>query len=148
MRDEVALVVVQSVVPVVEVFGEVDLFSCPEGGFCFLVHLPYLDRCKPSTFESTLRVPRVVNTNLVILDGEKHKAVRIFLKERLVCLLWFDRRCHSRCDFLLRIVKLDKGLLELKVVEKRGRDVRWKILLVDGLELQFLCRRVAHLEVL
>ena len=40
--DEVTLVVVQSVVPVVEVFGEVNFFSGPEGGFRFLVHLPYL----------------------------------------------------------------------------------------------------------
>ena len=40
--NEVALVVIQSVVPVVEVFGEVDFFGGPEGCFCFLVHLPYL----------------------------------------------------------------------------------------------------------
>ena len=44
MGDEVALVVVESVVPVVEVFGEVDFFGGPEGGFGFLVHLPYLCR--------------------------------------------------------------------------------------------------------
>lgn len=42
VRYEVALVVVQSVVPIVEVFGEIDFFSGPKGGFCFLVHLPYL----------------------------------------------------------------------------------------------------------
>ena len=40
--NEVTLVVVQSVVPVVEVFGEVNFFGGPEGSFGFLVHLPYL----------------------------------------------------------------------------------------------------------
>ena len=40
--DEIALVVIQSIIPVVEVFGEVNFFGGPEGGFRFLVHLPYL----------------------------------------------------------------------------------------------------------
>ena len=40
--DEIALVVVESIVPVMQVFGEVNFFGSPEGGFCFLVHLPYL----------------------------------------------------------------------------------------------------------
>ena len=42
MRDEEAFVIVQSVVPVVKVFGEVDFFGGPEGGFGFFVHLPDL----------------------------------------------------------------------------------------------------------
>ena len=93
-------------------------------------------------------MPRVVNTDLVILDGEKHKAVRILLKERLICLLRFNRRCNSRCHFLFRVENLDEWFLELQVVENRGRDVRWMILLIEGLEFKFLCRRVTHLEVL
>ena len=81
MGDEVALVVVQSVVPVVEVFGEVNFFGGPERGFRFLVHLPYLieNMCKPRTTKHTLRVPRRVNTDLMVLDWEEHEAVRIFL---------------------------------------------------------------------
>ena len=42
MGDEVALVVVQSVVPVVQVLGEINLLGRPEGGLGFFVHLPYL----------------------------------------------------------------------------------------------------------
>ena len=81
MGDEVALVVVQSVIPVVEIFGEVNFFGGPEGGFRFLVHLPYLvdKRHKPRNSQDTLRVARMVNTNLMILDGEEHEAVRVFL---------------------------------------------------------------------
>ena len=40
--DEVALIVIEAVVPVVEVFREVNLFGGPEGGFGLLVHLPDL----------------------------------------------------------------------------------------------------------
>lgn len=81
MGDEVALVVIQSVVPVVEVFGEVNFFGGPERGFRFFIHLPYLveDSCKPRTTKNTMRVPCRVDTNLVILNGEEHEAVRIFL---------------------------------------------------------------------
>ena len=42
--DEKALVVVQPLIPVVEVFGEIDLFGGPERGFGLLVHLPDLLR--------------------------------------------------------------------------------------------------------
>ena len=41
--DEIALVVVQAVVPVVEVLREVNLFGSPEGGLSLLVHLPDLE---------------------------------------------------------------------------------------------------------
>ena len=40
--DEVALSVVEIVLPVACVLGEVDFFGGPEGGFGFLVHLPDL----------------------------------------------------------------------------------------------------------
>lgn len=42
VRDEVALVIVQAVVPVVQIFGQVNLFGGPERGFSLLVHLPDL----------------------------------------------------------------------------------------------------------
>lgn len=40
--DEVALIVVEAVVPVVEVLGEINLLCCPERGLRLLVHLPDL----------------------------------------------------------------------------------------------------------
>ncbi len=42
VRDEVTLVVVELVVPIVKILGKVDLFGGPEGGFGLLVHLPDL----------------------------------------------------------------------------------------------------------
>lgn len=41
--DEVTFVVIQAVVPVVEVLGEIHLLSGPERSFSLLVHLPDLD---------------------------------------------------------------------------------------------------------
>ena len=40
--DEITLVIVESVVPVVEVLGQINFLSSPEGCFGFLVHLPDL----------------------------------------------------------------------------------------------------------
>jgi hypothetical protein len=40
--DEVALVVIEAVVPVVKVLGEINLLCCPERRFRLLVHLPDL----------------------------------------------------------------------------------------------------------
>lgn len=40
--NEEALIVVQTLVPVVKVFGEIDLLGGPEGSFGLLVHLPDL----------------------------------------------------------------------------------------------------------
>ena len=42
--DEEALVVVETLVPVVNVLGEIDLFCGPEGSLGLLVHLPDLWR--------------------------------------------------------------------------------------------------------
>ena len=80
-EDEVAFVVVEFVVPVVEpaVLGEVDLLDRPEGGFSLLVHLPDLrpamSRRRPAT---TRRC-----TNLMILDGEQDEAALRFDQQRL-----------------------------------------------------------------
>ena len=42
VRDEMALVVVKAVLPVMEIFRKVHLLGGPKAGLCFLVHLPYL----------------------------------------------------------------------------------------------------------
>lgn len=42
VRDEVLLIIVQAVVPVVQILGEVNLLGSPEGGLGLLVHLPNL----------------------------------------------------------------------------------------------------------
>jgi len=42
MRDEVAFVIVELVVPIVKIFGEIYFFGCPERGLGLLVSLPYL----------------------------------------------------------------------------------------------------------
>ena len=41
---EIFFVIVQSVVPVVQILRQIDLFSGPERCFGFLVHLPYLSQ--------------------------------------------------------------------------------------------------------
>lgn len=43
VRDEVALVLVQAVVPVVQILGQVNLLGGPERGLGLLVHLPDLE---------------------------------------------------------------------------------------------------------
>jgi hypothetical protein len=40
--DEETLIVVEALVPVVEILGQINLFGGPEGGFGLLVHLPDL----------------------------------------------------------------------------------------------------------
>lgn len=46
VRDEVLLVIVQAVVPVVQILGQINLFGGPEGGLGLFVHLPDLiDNC-------------------------------------------------------------------------------------------------------
>ena len=40
--DEVTLVIVQSVVPVMKILGQINLLGSPEGCFGLLVHLPDL----------------------------------------------------------------------------------------------------------
>ena len=42
MRDEVAFVIVEAVVPIVKVFGKINFFRSPERGFRLLIHLPDL----------------------------------------------------------------------------------------------------------
>lgn len=44
VRDEVLLVIVDAVVPVVHILGKIDLLGSPERGLGLLVHLPDLGR--------------------------------------------------------------------------------------------------------
>jgi len=68
MGDEVSLVIVQSVVPVVKILGEINFLSSPERCFCLLVHLP----------------------DLMVLNWEENESIWIFLEKRFVRFLWFD----------------------------------------------------------
>jgi len=42
VRDEIAFVIVELMVPIVEIFGEIYFFGCPKRGLGLLVSLPYL----------------------------------------------------------------------------------------------------------
>ena len=55
------LFVVCQLLPVLNVLGKVDFFSGPESCLLVLVHLP----------------------NVIVLNGEEHKAVGVLLKKRL-----------------------------------------------------------------
>jgi hypothetical protein len=84
MGDEVALVIVQLVVPVVKILGEINFLCRPEGCLGLLVHLPNLLRDMLAA-RNTLRVARRGrDTNLVVLDWEQNEAVRVLLEKRLV----------------------------------------------------------------
>ena len=64
MLDEMPLVVGE-LLPMSHVTREIDLFSGPEAGLMFLVHVP----------------------DLLMLDREQHKAARVFLQEPFGLLL-------------------------------------------------------------
>jgi hypothetical protein len=90
--DEEALVVVEALVPIVEVLGEIDLFGGPEGGFGLLVHVPDLSWPVSVMFFTTLgREVRDALSYRVVLDGEEHETLGVLLKQRLVCFLFLDR---------------------------------------------------------
>ena len=57
--------VVREIVPVLEVLGKIDFLCCPEASHLLFVHLP----------------------DVVVLDWQNHKSVRIFFQERLSKLL-------------------------------------------------------------
>ena len=87
MRDEVALIVVKSVLPIVEVLGEIHLFCSPKGRLCLLVHLPYLLHLS-ATLASVLQ--GLSNAYLVVLNREEDKATLRFFEKRLVLLVEID----------------------------------------------------------
>jgi len=73
MFDEMALIVVELVVPVHEVCRQVYFFCCPKIGFRLFVKCP----------------------DVVVLDGEEYKTVGIFLQYR------FDLNAHNTLAFSL-----------------------------------------------
>ena len=146
--DEVSLVIVQTVVPVVQVLGQIDLFSSPERSFGLLVHLPDLICGRIQTSiplfvkKTNLRVTRRrrVATYLMVLDGEKHEATRVLLKQRLVGFNLLNSR--SRLGSFSRL--LDRlGDSRVNGVLRSRR-----VLLASSFEVELLDGRVAHLEVL
>ena len=44
MGDEVTLIVIQSMVPIVQILGQIDLLGGPEGCFGLFIHLPNLQK--------------------------------------------------------------------------------------------------------
>lgn len=63
-------------------------------------------------------------TYVVVLDGEKHKALSILLKERLVGLLGLDCRCDAellvrRVLLLWQVWNADDGLVNIFLVRRR-----------------------------
>jgi hypothetical protein len=138
--DEEALVVVQSLVPVVEVLGQVDLLGGPEGSFGLLVHLPDLSsviRDVMLWFDASQDASNVsdAKTYIVVLDWEKNEALPVLLEQWLVCLLGLDRgRDGGLCDRLLfwEVGNADDGHENIFLVRRR--------------EVKLLCRRVGHLE--
>ena len=88
--------------------------------------------------ENTLRVTRNRDTNLMVLDGEEHEAVRVFLKQWLICFLGFDCWCHCWLCFGLCIKNFDDRLLEVEVVKDRCRCVDWNVLFASWLKDELL----------
>jgi hypothetical protein len=78
--NEVSLVVIESIVPVVKVLWEVNLFGGPERSLSLLVHLPDLYPRMLALVESLYAYRVVVDaTNLMVLDWEKDESMRILL---------------------------------------------------------------------
>jgi hypothetical protein len=136
VRDEEALIVVELVVPVGNVLGEINLLSRPERGLRLLVHAPDLHALLD---KSTLRVHDASRkTNLMVLDGEEHEALGVLLQQWLVCLLSLDGRRDRHAL-----------LWDLDVVwyaDDGDGDVG--VLLVRGIKGELLGGRVAHLKAL
>jgi hypothetical protein len=82
MRDKVTHVIIEFVLPVVEVLGEIYTLGSPEGRLRLFVHLPNLDHLL-----DTLETPsKGLRTYLVVLDREKNAALGFF-EDRFVLLV-------------------------------------------------------------
>ena len=90
VRDEITLIIVEAVVPVVDILRKVDLFGGPERSLSLLVHLPNL-----RTVSAKPLCARRVDTYLVIFDGEKNEAVGVLLEDGLIGFLLLDGRTDS-----------------------------------------------------
>ena len=83
-------------------------------------------------------------TNLMVLNWEKHKTLRILAQERLISLLWLKSGCYHSSDLLLDL--FNDGLLDFNVVEDRRVGFERLVLLVRNPKVELLRRRIAHLE--
>jgi hypothetical protein len=82
---------------------------------------------------------RVDATNLMVLDREENKALRVLLEKWLISFLWLDCWCNCyNCD----------GLLDFDGVNDWRVGIEGYVLLADGLEVELLGRRVTHLQAL
>ena len=86
------------------------------------------------------------DTNLMVLDGKEHEAMRILLQQWLVCFFWLNRRCNDCGVFLLVVEGCDDGLLKLDVVDNGRWDLSWHVFFAYGLEAKLFGWRIAHLE--
>lgn len=143
VRDEELLIGSQAVVPVVEILGEVNLLSSPEGSLSLLVHLPNLSRAvSMGRVERPLYASKRV-TYLMVLDGKENKTLGVLLKQRLVGFLRLDARGNSDLGLLLL------GLFDNLCLEVGGIEglVQRLVLLIGGAEVELLDGRL-HVEVL
>lgn len=117
VRDEVLLVIVQAVVPVVQILGQINLLGGPEGSLSLLVHLPDLieqwlvnwyshSHCMYAcpivgchfTRRNASRVEvrgSLFFTYLMVLDGEQDESLRVLLQDGLVNLIRLDCGSHA-----------------------------------------------------
>ena len=83
MRNKVSLVVVELVVPIVKILGEIDLLRGPEGSHSVLVHLPDLTRTIKIVNISITLWTRECGTDLVVADREEDESLGRLLEQGL-----------------------------------------------------------------
>lgn len=101
MGDEIAFIIVELVVPVVEIFRQVDFLSGPEGSLSSLVCCPDLvvpgrvlaaaasDRERGPLYASSGEARRGRATRWYSLQREKNKSVGVLLQQWLICFRCF-----------------------------------------------------------
>jgi len=97
VRDEEALVVVETLVPIMKILGQINLFCSPERCFGLLVHVPDLVKVLDPSFIQFTRLKRVSRlvAYLVILDGKENESLRVLLENRLIPLLLPQSGCRG-----------------------------------------------------
>lgn len=79
VADEVSLIVIQLVLPVMHILRQIHLFGSPEGRLGLLVHLPDL---QTSLSDELLTIPRV--TYFMVLNREEDETTLRLDQERLL----------------------------------------------------------------
>ena len=79
---------------------------------------------------------RDAKANLMVLDWEEHKALRILLQERLVRLLGLNCRCND--DDLFCLGLFDDEILDFDVVNDRSVGIEGEVLFASSLEVKLL----------